>query len=356
MLATYSRRTHSFSDPMAETEELLEYLRALKERWLDQVMQCVSETVRDVSPEGTSLVPMADYHLGTGGKRLRALIPLAVAETLEVDPARVVPFAAACEILHNATLVHDDLQDGDEVRRGEPTVWKKWSPARAINLGDAMLFWTLALARRADFEVQRRDRLVERIVRDTIRVIDGQEREFLLKEMEAPSSADYFRMVEGKTSGLFALPMAGTAELCGAAPELVEVLADAAMHLGVLFQIQDDVLDLYADKGRDQRGSDIGEGKISALVVHFLEHAPADEAAWLREILDSPRDQVSSEDVDRAAQLFEERGTLRAALDEIERRRRLAVDDPVIAAHPELAQLLRGIAALFLRPIEHVDG
>ena len=339
---------------MTDHETTLAHLERLKTRWLGEIMQFVSQTMRDECPPDCSLVSMAEYHFGTGGKRLRALIPLAVADALGVDPARLVPFAAACEMLHNATLVHDDLQDGDTTRRGEPTVWAKWGEPRAINLGDAMLYWTLALAQRGDFDAEAQNRSIARIVRDTLRVIDGQEREFLLKEMATPTSAAYIRMVEGKTSGLFALPMGGAAELCGAPTAVVDALSRAAMELGVLFQVQDDVLDLYADKGREERGSDLGEGKISALVVHFLEHAPPDEARWIAELLRRPRGEVTVGDVERAAQLFRERGSLDWVFAEIERRRRAALDDAVLSAHPSLHRLVAGIAELFLEPIAAV--
>lgn len=354
MLASHSKSVAN-RPPMSTTIETVEHLERLKQAWMKPLMQLIEEATEESSPSGTSLLEMVQYHLSTGGKRLRALLPIAIAEALDVDPNRILGFAAGCEMLHNATLVHDDLQDGDRVRRGEPTVWVKWDEARAINLGDAMLYWTLDLAARVDFDDAAKGRLIGRIVRDTLRVIDGQEREFLLKEMERPTVVDYFRMVEGKTSGLFALPIAGTAELCGADPALVGALAGAAVHLGVLFQIQDDVLDLYADKGREARGSDIGEGKISALVVHFLANAPDDEATWLESVLRADREDVSSADVERAARLFRERGSLQWVKAEIDRRRALALDDPTIARHPRIAQLLRGIAELFLAPIAEVE-
>lgn len=324
----------------------------LKREWLAPVMELVGDAMRTVTPSGSTLLEMGSYHLSTGGKRLRALLPLAVAEALDTDPARVVPFAAACEMLHNATLVHDDLQDGDETRRGAATVWAKWDAARAINLGDAMLYWTIALALRSDIASEAKVALVERIVQSAVSVIDGQEREFALMEADAPDLGAYFRMVEGKTSGLFALPIVGAAELCGAAPAELEGLEDGARHLGVLFQMQDDILDLYGDKGRGERGSDIGEGKISALVAHFLERGPRAEARELREILRRERAEVTSGDVERVTQWFRSHGSLSWALAEIERRRRVVLDD----ARPRasLRSLLAETAALFLRPIEEV--
>ena len=342
--------------PETTMPDFHDQLESLRDAYLDDIREIITLTVAAESPPESSLVEMCAYHLSTGGKRLRALLPLAVARTLGRDPRELIPFGAACELLHNATLVHDDLQDGDTTRRGQEAAWVKYGEARAINLGDAMLYWTVLLLRKLDASAAVRERMSTRLLRETVRVVDGQEREFLLKDTNAPLETDYFRMVEGKTSGLFALPIAGAAEFCDADAELVEALERAAGHLGVLFQIQDDVLDLYADKGREHRGTDICEGKISALVVHFLNNTPAEKAQWLRGILDAPRDDVDLDQIDAVAAAFREHGSLDYALTEIERRRALALDDPTFDDYPDVAALLRGIADVFLRPIESVAG
>ena len=327
---------------------------ALGARYLPEILALVDATLCDSTPDGSSLVALGRYHLETGGKRLRALLPLLVAEALDADPARLVPFGAACELLHNATLVHDDLQDGDTHRRGRETVWSRFGMAQAVNLGDAMFYWAVLLVYRLDAPLSVREAAARRLMIETLRVIDGQEREFALLGAAAPTLADYTRMVEGKTSGLFALPMAGAAEALGAPADVVEGLAEAARHMGVLFQVQDDVLDLYADKGRGTRGSDIGEGKRSALVVHCLNHAPADDAATLRAILGRPREETTAADVDRVAALFEQTGSLRYAVEELERRRAAAETVPAVAARPALRDLVRSMCDRFLSPIAPV--
>jgi geranylgeranyl pyrophosphate synthase len=331
--------------------ELTTHLEDLRREHLADIRALMDAVCAEESPADSSLATMCRYHMDTGGKRLRALLPLAVARALSVEPSKLVAFGAACEMLHNATLVHDDLQDGDRVRRGKETVWVKYGEARAINLGDAMLYWAPLLAMRMACDADRRQALAKRLLREALRVIDGQDREFLLKDAGAPTVSDYFRMVEGKTSGLFALPVAGAAEFCGASPEIVRALEVAAGHLGVLFQIQDDVLDLYADKGREHRGTDICEGKISVLVVHFLANAPADKSAWLRGLLDAPREEVGADDIDRVADAFRAHGSLQFALDEIARRRKLACESPEFADFPALRALLVAMADIFLEPI-----
>lgn len=334
--------------------EFKQHLETLRERHLDQVLALIEDAIIRDTPSGSSLVPMCIYHFSTGGKRLRAMLPLLIADALEVDPARLIPFAAACEMIHNATLVHDDLQDGDRIRRDQETIWVRYGEARAINLGDAMLYWAILLVDELDHSAEHRLNCMRRLSRDIIRVIDGQEREFLLKDTKAPSIEQYFTMVEGKTSGLFALPAAGAAELCDAPTELIEAIERATTDLGVIFQIQDDILDLYGEKGRGESGSDLKEGKISALVVHFLQNAPVQESTWLRELLKAPRETVDTQAIQRATALFAEHGSLEFALDEIARRTHSATQCPTLSAHPRVATLLSRMAELFIEPIDQV--
>jgi geranylgeranyl pyrophosphate synthase len=323
---------------------------ALRAAHLPAVLALLAEVTRASLPAGSTLPAMAAYHLDTGGKRLRAVLPLLTAEALGADPTRIVPVGAACEMLHNATLVHDDLQDGDRTRRGRPTVWARFGAAQAVNLGDAMFYWAVLLLQRLDAPPALREALAARLMRETLRVIDGQDREFALKEAPEATLEAYFAMVEGKTSGLFALPMAGAAQAVGAPDDVVAGLAEAARHLGVLFQVQDDVLDLFGDKGREARGGDIAEGKRSILAVHALASLPPERAAWLRAVLDAPRDATRPADIAAAIDLLRACGALAFALAEIERRRAAA-----IACAGAQAPLVAGLADLFLAPIRGIQ-
>jgi len=322
-----------------------------RESWLPEIMALMDETIHSSVPAGSTLPGMARYHMDTGGKRLRALLPLLTADALGRDPAPLVPLGAACEILHNATLVHDDLQDGDRVRRGRPTIWTHYGEPQAINLGDAMFYWTLLLVHRLDAPPALREAVAKRVLLETLRVIDGQEQEFGLKGQPA-SLAGYFSMVEGKTSGLFALPMAGAAVVCEAPPAVVDDLAEAARHMGVLFQIQDDVLDLFGSKGRDMVGTDIAEGKHSVLVVHALTTLPPEQARWLQAMLDAPREATCPEQVARVIELMRSCGALDFALAELAHRRDAALGVASVASSAELTQLVGGMCDVFLAPIQ----
>jgi hydroxymethylglutaryl-CoA reductase len=340
--------------PITDGVQIRARFNELRRVHLPAILELIEDTLAEATPEGSTLTRMCAYHMESGGKRLRALLPLLVAETLGVDPASLVPFGAACEMLHNATLVHDDLQDGDRFRRGVETVWHHFGTPQAINLGDAMFYYTLELVHRLQLPLGRRDAAARRVLRETLRVIDGQEREFLLKQVERPTLADYFAMVEGKTSGLFALPIAGAATLCGASGPIVRGLQEAARHMGVLFQIQDDVLDLYADKGRDARGSDIREGKRSALVVHALQHAPETDAARLRQVLDTERERTTDEEVAEAIELLTRNGALGFALQEIGSRRERARKVMQLVGDDQLTSVVTAMCDVFLEPIQPV--
>jgi geranylgeranyl diphosphate synthase, type I len=332
----------------------LQRLEACRELHWPELERLIRDTVAAFNPEGSLLGELCTYQLETGGKRLRALIPLLTAEALGADPARLRAFGAACEMLHNATLVHDDLQDGDTTRRGRPTVWKRWSAAQAINLGDAMFYYALALVGRLPFAPEARAEAVELLLRGPLRVIDGQAREFLLKEAPAPIVAKSLAVIEGKTAGLFEIPIVGAARLASAQASVVAAAAVAARDLGVLFQIQDDLLDLYGEKGREMRGGDIAEGKISALVVHALDRAPAGDAARLRGILALPREATTAAEVDEADALFRRCGSVAFAVGEIDRRARAVADSLELRAAPSLHELLVGLAEAFLEPIRPV--
>ena len=334
--------------------ELGRRLERLRRDHLPELVEAIHSVAVQTSPDGSSLVPMLDYHFDTGGKRLRGMLPLLVTEILGGEPARAVPFGAACEMLHNATLVHDDLQDQDTHRRGRPTVWKQFGEPQAINLGDAMFYYTLMLIRRIEGSAELRESLYERAMLDTLAVIDGQEREFALKSKPTPTLADYFTMVDGKTSALMALSLSGGAMLVGAGAGTIERIRDMAHHLGILFQIQDDVLDLYGDKGRGRVGEDVAEGKRSLLVVHAMSELEADARSRLVDIIDRPRDRTTDDDIAEVMRLFAEAGSLDHALAEIDRRRHAAIESASRTGNRNLVRLAQYLADLFLDPIADV--
>lgn len=298
---------------------------------------------------------MVRQHLGTGGKRLRARLALAAHEALGRERWAAIPWAAACELLHNATLVHDDLQDGDEMRRGHPTVWARHGAAQAVNAGDLLLMLPFLALERGDAPPHTRFALAAAIAARAAEVVRGQSAEIALGAASTVTRDAYLRAVDGKTGALFQLPVEGAAFLAGLPREQARSLGAAFRGVGVLFQLQDDVLDLYGDKGRGRAGMDLREGKVSALVVEHLEIHPGD-GLWLRTLLALPRDRTPDAEVERAIARFRDGGALTGVLLQVARLAREVADAPALRAEPALRRLACDLVAVALEPIAHVDG
>ncbi|HEX8273341.1 MAG TPA: polyprenyl synthetase family protein [Longimicrobiaceae bacterium] len=298
---------------------------------------------------------MVRGHLATGGKRIRARLALAAMEALDEPREAGVAWAAACELLHNATLVHDDLQDGDRVRRGRPTVWALHGPAQAVNAGDLLLMLPYLALEQLEAGLDRRWTLARALAGHAAAVVRGQAAELALDPWSETDWPAYRAIAEGKTGPLFQLPVEGAAVLAGRTPEEARRLACGFRALGLLFQLQDDVLDLYGEKGRGAPGSDLREGKISALVVEHLALHPGD-APWLRELLAAPRRDTPQADVELAVERFRTGGALERVLARIDAAAREALGAAGLADEPGLRHLAAELAAVALHPIEGVRG
>lgn len=317
-------------------------LEALRARYLPTLEKILHETADSAGP----LAEMIRYHYASGGKRLRALTVLWAAGA---NAEAAVPFAAAVETVHNATLLHDDLQDGDEKRRGQPTVWKKFSSAQAINCGDILFFAAIRLVSSAGYDDALARRLVRLLAEKAIAVIAGQGEEFALKERlqrerAIASRAEYEAMVTGKTAALFSLPLVGGAWIAGVPEAETAALERGAALLGLAFQINDDFIDLWGEKGREAPGSDIAEGKLSYPALVGLESlATTDKAAQARllAILAAPRTATSAADVAWAIATLEHAGAKEAC------RARLAEIRATIARLPSWGSRLSELFASF---------
>jgi geranylgeranyl diphosphate synthase type I len=292
-------------------------------------------------------------HLDTGGKRLRARLALAAGASLGADVRAIVPWASSVELLHNASLVHDDLQDGDTVRRGEPTTWVRHGAAQAINAGDLMLMLPFTVTQAVPVGDDVRWRLAHALASSAVETVRGQAAEMDLLPLRRLGVADYLRVVEGKTASLLAVPVEGAALIAGHSVTAARDLARPFRQLGTLFQLQDDVLDLYGDKGRREVGADLREGKVSALVVEHLALHPADEGA-LVDLLDTPRECTADEDVDAWISRFASSGALRMTLERIVTIRDVLEADLAALGQPGLRIVGQTLCALALAPIAHV--
>lgn len=228
--------------------------------------------------------------LAAGGKRIRSRLTLELAAMMDVAQDVALPWAAANEMLHSASLVHDDIQDRDLHRRGRPTLWSEHGVEVAISVGDHLLMKPFCLVNAIALPPETRVGLAQLICDAVSRMAVAQVQERLLLKRLGESSVTphYLEVISGKTSALFELPVAGLSLIAGQDEDERARLVDSFRRLGHYFQILDDLKDVLGMKGKPERGADLREGKVSALVSAYLELRPH-HAERLGAFLSGPR-------------------------------------------------------------------
>jgi geranylgeranyl diphosphate synthase, type I len=333
---------HIASTP-SDTPPRLGY-REVAERFLPELERRIAGS-RLISGLGRDMV---QYHLASGGKRMRGVLPIWFCANLGGRPEDAIDLGAGLELIHNATLVHDDAQDGDTHRRGQPTVWSRWGIAQAINVGDALIFEGLARMASAPAAA----RVLPAIATALARVTDGQVMELALTFPAAFASGTcglierWEAIARRKSGALFAACLQAGAAAAGASDELMGRAGHYGEEVGMLFQLQDDVLDLVGDKGRVHRGSDLVEGKLSYAVAWLLEHGGSGDSAPVRSILELPQCERSWPLVEAALSALQRSGATAAAIARLKEVHDALGADPLEALLPEWA-------AQCLAPIAH---
>lgn len=274
----------------------------------------INREIAEVFPKrGILNLHDAVWHALPGGKRIRPILAIITCEALGGDSKQIIPFAAACEVLHNWLLVHDDIEDGDRVRRNKPAVWVKYGISHGINVGDYMAQKVYELVLRSKRYGVADDvvcRLMDIMVETSVKTAEGQALDINLRANDYPRMDDYMKTVTGKTAYYFAVPMIGGAIVAGADQKTIDRIIEFGSYAGPAFQIADDLLDLTAGKGRGEVGRDIKEGKRSILVVHCLNKCKIEEKARLIDILNKAPEKTSNEDVGFVKTLFERHGSI----------------------------------------------
>ena len=209
-----------------------------------------------------------------GGKRMRATLPWLIAKAVGDSHAGLLDIGAAIETVHNFTLVHDDIMDDDEVRRGRNAVHIEYGLPTAINAGDAMLaiaFERLVQAENVDHEDI--PALVNRVAWMVRRVSEGQQLDIEFEDRLNVSEDDYLEMIEGKTAVMFWICAEIGASISGADDETVKLMAEWGKALGLCFQLMDDVIDVLSDSATlgKPAGSDIAQGKRTLMIIHAMQ-------------------------------------------------------------------------------------
>ena len=248
-----------------------------------QILELFEQSLRQLrTPEEPELLyaPII-YSMSGGGKRLRPVLLLLSTEAFGGSVDEAMTAAMAVEVFHNFTLLHDDIMDNADMRRGKPSVFAKWGENVAILSGDAMLITAYKLLTELNpTKLQR----VMRLFNDmALEVCEGQQYDMDFESQKKVMVVEYIQMIERKTSALLSGSAMIGATIAGASDADIKLLYRFATELGLAFQLQDDLLDSYGDEALGKKiGGDILEGKQTYLMVQAMSRATEEEREVLR--------------------------------------------------------------------------
>ena len=222
------------------------------------------------------------YSMSGGGKRIRPTLLMLACEAFGGDVQQALPAAAAVEMFHNFTLLHDDIMDNAEVRRGKPSVYASWGNNVAILSGDAMMICSYRLLSKVPSE--KLASIMEIFTTTALQVCEGQQYDMDFESRQKVSVVEYMHMIELKTSVLLAGAAAIGAVLGDASEEDCRQIYRYALELGLAFQLQDDLLDSYGTQEElgKRIGGDILEGKKTCLMLNAMSRATEEDREVLR--------------------------------------------------------------------------
>lgn len=248
-------------------------------RELREVEERLQSPVED---NGALLAVVARYALASGGKRIRPALLLLAAKVCGADGSdRGITLASATEMMHAATLLHDDIVDRAATRRGRPSAMARWGADVSVLVGDFLY------SRAIQDLVADRDRRILRAFADaTVAMTEAEVLQLQLLRDLGIGEADYLKIVTGKTAALMSAACRAGALMADAPEVMVEALASFGLNLGIGFQLVDDALDYIAREERLGKpvGSDFREGKITFPVMHVMKHAGPEERARLKSL------------------------------------------------------------------------
>lgn len=235
--------------------------------------------------EAERLIEPVKYTLSMGGKRLRPLLTLMACNLFSDNPVEALMPAIGLEVFHNFTLVHDDIMDNADVRRNFPTVHNKWGVSQAVLSGDVMAFIANECIAQSPSQVM--PKVFRLYNRTATEVCIGQQLDMDFEKIAFVTREQYIRMVELKTAVLIAACMKTGALIGGAPDREADMMYESGRNLGLAFQIQDDILDVYSDSTRFGKatGGDIVSNKKTFLLVKAMEMATGSVKKRLSELL-----------------------------------------------------------------------
>lgn len=269
--------------------------------------------------EPRALFEPIGYTLSLGGKRVRPLLCLLACRLYSDNIATALPIARALEVFHNFTLLHDDLMDKSPIRRGQPTVYRKWNDNTAILSGDAM-----SIEAYRSLEGIENPQLLFKVLpffnKMAIEICKGQQYDMDFEECEHVSVAEYIEMIRLKTAVLLGAALRLGALAAGAYDSDAQILDEVGQALGLAFQIQDDYLDVYGDEKTFGKpiGGDIMNGKKTLMLLYTQAKLEREDRAELDRLMQLGQEH-KEERISGVRRLYDKAGTPIYAQHEIER-------------------------------------
>lgn len=286
----------------------------------------IKNSLGTVDPD--ELQKSTQHLIKAGGKKIRPSLVVLSSEAVGGTVEEALKTAAAVELIHTFSLIHDDIMDKDDMRRGKPSVHILWGEPMAILAGDTLFskaFETVLETQIDGVSYERVVNALKTVVDSCIKICEGQASDMCFEGNFDVSEAEYMNMIYKKTGALIAAATRSGAIIGGGTPDQVEVLTEYGRLIGLAFQIQDDYLDVISDEENLGKpvGSDITEGKMTLMVVHALSNASDDDKNEIVSILEADEDT----DVDRAIELFGKYGSINyahdIALDNVDQAKKL---------------------------------
>lgn len=251
--------------------------------YLDTVNQAIAVIPYPKHPR--HLYEPIAYHMALGGKRIRPVLTLMACDAMGGSSATALDAAVGIEMFHNFTLLHDDVMDNADVRRGKKTVHRRWNDNTAILSGDTMLtIATQYIARTASWPV------MDLFNKTAIEIYEGQQWDMDFENRNDVTVDEYINMIRLKTSVLLGCALKTGALIAEADKEQADLLYEAGVNMGLAFQLRDDMLDVWGDPDTfgKEIGGDIMNNKKTFLLINAMKLAKGDDANELRHWLNDP--------------------------------------------------------------------
>ena len=291
-----------------------------------------------------------EYSLEEGGKRLRPTLLLMACNLFSEQPREALPAAAAVEIFHNFTLLHDDIMDNAEVRRGKPSVHRRWGTNAAILSGDAMMIYAYTLLEQCDPGLL--PALLETFNRMAMEVCEGQQYDMDFEHRNDVTEDEYIEMIRLKTSVLLACSMKIGAILADAPAADADNLYRFGEQVGLAFQLQDDYLDVYGDPSVFGKaiGGDIVSNKKTYMLINAMNRADSEQRRRLSEWIGA-KDFDAGEKIAAVRAIYDEIGIDRLALEKINHyfRQSRKYIDAVSVDRERKAELMNYVSVMMKR-------